>query len=56
MIPGAGANGQYPNLAIGLPIVKRARSAAVRIEPAKQAKDRIEPTIDAKLNQFPNDD
>ncbi len=53
MIPGAGANGQYPNLSLGLPIARSGKSATVKIVARKAAKVQVVPRKSVRLAKFP---
>lgn len=56
MIPGGGAIGQFPNVALGLPILDRAKSATPSIRPTKEANPHVEPTMQPKLANYPRDE
>lgn len=56
MIPGTSAIGQFPNLALGLPVLDRAKSATPNVTPTKQANPRVEPTFEARLANYPRDE
>lgn len=54
MIPGVGANGQYPNLSAGLPIARSAKSVTIKVMPTKAVKIQLRPRKTLRLAKFPN--
>lgn len=53
MIPGCSAIGQYPNLSVGLPITRSAKSATIKIFAKKAAKVQVVPRKGMRLAKFP---